>query len=135
MAETTRDIKSAGPSAWPGDPIGLRRHTPAAGQVVVEVSGEVDMLTSPQLRATVLDQLVPEAGTRLLVLDLSGVEFLGTSGLAVLIQVREAVTDARSTLALVCTSRTVLRPLTAAGLTPLFTIHDTLEDALATQPA
>jgi anti-sigma B factor antagonist len=32
---------------------------------------------------------------------------------------------------LVCTARRVLRPLTIAGLVPLFDVHDTLDQALA----
>ncbi len=45
------------------DQITLSISTPAPGQVVVEVGGEVDMLTSPQLRATVLEQFATEGGT------------------------------------------------------------------------
>ena len=43
------------------DQITLTSHRPAPGQVVIEVGGEVDMLTSPQLRATVLEQFEPSA--------------------------------------------------------------------------
>jgi anti-sigma B factor antagonist len=127
----------------PSDPSSLRRGTevddqitvstrPAGpGQVVVEVGGEVDMLTSPQLRAAVMEQFAPSAGTELVVLALDGVTFLGTSGLAVLIEVREAAHAAGVELRLACTARRVLRPLTIAGLVPLFDIHETLDQALA----
>lgn len=106
--------------------------TPAhAGTVVVTASGEVDMLTSPQLRTGVLEQFLDGAGVELVVLDLDGVTFLGTSGLAVLIEVREAAHASGVELRIVSTSRRVLRPLTIAGLVPLFDIHDTLDAALA----
>ncbi len=98
---------------------------------VIEVGGEVDMLTSPQLRATVLEQLTETAGVELVVLDLDAVTFLGTSGLAVLIEVREAAHMAGVELRLACTARRVLRPLTIAGLVSLFDIHDSQEAALA----
>jgi anti-sigma B factor antagonist len=114
------------------DQITLVTTTRAPGQVVIEVGGEVDMLTSPQLRSAVLDQLEPETGVELVVLDLDGVTFLGTSGLAVLIEVREAAHTAGVELRLACTARRVLRPLTIAGLIPLFDIHDTIDRALAT---
>jgi anti-sigma B factor antagonist len=113
------------------DQITLSTTRPAAGQVVIEVNGEVDMLTSPQLRSAVLDQFEPDAGVELVVLDLDGVTFLGTSGLAVLIEVREAAHTAGVELRLACTARRVLRPLTIAGLIPLFDIHDSVERALA----
>ena len=38
------------------DQITLSSDRPAPGQIVIEVGGEVDMLTSPQLRAAVLEQ-------------------------------------------------------------------------------
>jgi anti-sigma B factor antagonist len=97
---------------------------------LIVVGGEVDMLTSPQLRATVLDQLGETAGVQLVVLDLNAVTFLGTSGLAVLIEVREAAHMAGVELRLACTARRVLRPLTIAGLVSLFDIRDSQEAAL-----
>jgi anti-sigma B factor antagonist len=113
------------------DQITLRLHRPGPGQVAIDVGGEVDMLTSPQLRAIVLEQFDAAAGVELVVLALDDVTFLGTSGLAVLIEVREAAHSAGVELRLACTARRVLRPLTIAGLVPLFDIHDSLEEALA----
>jgi anti-sigma B factor antagonist len=112
------------------DQITLTTSTPVPGQVVLEVGGEVDMLTSPQLRAAALEKFETE-GVQLVVLVLDGVTFLGTSGLAVLIEVREAAHNAGVELRLVCTARRVLRPLTIAGLVPLFDVHETLDQALA----
>lgn len=111
------------------DQVLLGVRTAAPGQVVVTAAGEVDMLTSPRVRATVLEQI--EGGAELVVLDLEGVTFLGTSGLAVLIELREAAHAAGVEFRLACTARRVLRPLTIAGLLPLFDIHETLADALA----
>jgi anti-sigma B factor antagonist len=113
------------------DQITLSSRRPTPSQIVIEVGGEVDMLTSPQLRAVVLEQFEPSAGTELVVLGMDGVTFLGTSGLAVLIEVREAAHAAGVELRLACTARRVLRPLTIAGLVPLFDIHPTLDEALA----
>jgi anti-sigma B factor antagonist len=135
MAETRGNLPTDPSSVRHGadmdDQITLSTTRPAPGQVVIEVGGEVDMLTSPQLRATVLDQFADSAGVELVVLDLDGVTFLGTSGLAVLIEVREAAHAAGVELRLACTARRVLRPLTIAGLIPLFDIHDTIDRALA----
>ena len=113
------------------DQITLALRRPAPAQVVIEVGGEGDMLTSPQLRAAVLEQFEPSSGTELVVLGMDDVTFLGTSGLAVLIEVREAAHAAGVELRLACTARRVLRPLTIAGLIPLFDIHPTLDEALA----
>ena len=134
MPETRQNPPSDPPAIRRGgdvdDQITLSTRPAAPGQVVINVGGEVDMLTSPQLRAAVLEQL-ETAGVELVVLVMDGVTFLGTSGLAVLIEVREAAHAAGVELRLACTARRVLRPLTIAGLVPLFDIHDTLEQALA----
>jgi anti-sigma B factor antagonist len=135
MSETRENLQADPSSIRRGgdadDQITLSTTRPAQGQVVIKVGGEVDMLTSPQLRFAVLDHFEPDAGVELVVLDLDGVTFLGTSGLAVLIEVREAAHAAGVELRLACTARRVLRPLTIAGLIPLFDIHDTVERALA----
>src|SRR3954469_13181997 len=110
------------------DQITVSTRPAGEGQVVVEVGGEVAMLTSPQLRSVVLGQL--SDGAQLVVLALDGVTFLGTSGLAVLIEVREAAHQAGVELRLACTGRRVLRPLSIAGLVPMFDIHDTVDKAL-----
>lgn len=135
MSETRENRPADPPSIRRGgdvdDQVTLDQRSPAPGQVVIEVGGEVDMLTSPQLRSAVIDQFGPKAGVELVVLALDGVSFLGTSGLAVLIEVREAAHAAGVELRLACTARRVLRPLTIAGLVPLFDIRDTVERALA----
>ena len=96
---------------------------------LVTVTGEVDMLTTPHLRSY-LQKHVQQAEARL-VLDLRGVAFLGSSGLAVLVETLDWTRERDIALRLVCTSREVLRPLEATGLTELFDIRSTPEDALA----
>ncbi|ANY07929.1 anti-sigma factor antagonist [Pseudonocardia sp. HH130630-07] len=95
--------------------------------VVIAVDGELDILTAPELRAAVTDR-IPSAA--LIVLALDGVLFLGTSGLAALIEIREQAHRAGVELRLACTERRVLRPLGIAGLHHLFDIHDDVEAAL-----
>lgn len=94
-----------------------------AGTTVVRVEGDVDLLTSPAVR----DRVDAGLATRpdLLVLDLSRVEFLSSSGLALLVDVRAAAQRQGARLQLVTTGRVVLRPLTATGLAPLFDVVDT----------
>lgn len=130
----TRENQPTDPSAIHSgnteDQITVVPRVVAPGQIVIEVSGEVDMLTSPQLRSVVLDQLARKEAVDLLVLSLDNVTFLGTSGLAVLIEARSAAIDAGVRLRLACTARRVLRPLTIAGLAPLFEIYSSVDSAL-----
>ncbi|WP_224389664.1 STAS domain-containing protein [Pseudonocardia sp. ICBG1293] len=109
---------------------GLRLETsrPSDGVVVVAVAGELDMLTAPELRGSVAEQM---SAASLVVLDLDGVRFLGTSGLAALIELREQAHRDGVELRLACTERRVLRPIGIAGLHHLFDIHDDVQAALA----
>lgn len=97
------------------------------GGVAVLVSGEVDMVTTPQLRDYVQEQIAERPGV--LVLDMSGLTFLGSSGLAVLVETLEECRAQEIALRLVCSSREVARPMEATGLTELFDIYPDLEAA------
>lgn len=112
------------------DGVDITVRTPSDGRLVVEVCGELDMLTAPQLRREVIDRL-PSATAVVLALD--GVTFLGTSGLAALIELREHAHRTGTRLSLACTERRVLRPLSLAGLHHLFDIHDSMTEALTAE--
>ena len=109
------------------DGLSLTLEWPADGTLVVAVNGELDMLTAPDLRRAVLERL---DASSTVVLALDGVGFLGTSGLAALIEMREHAQRTGVALRLACTERRVLRPLSIAGLHHLFEIRDSVEDAL-----
>ncbi|OLF06587.1 hypothetical protein BLA60_31890 [Actinophytocola xinjiangensis] len=103
------------------------RPTPS-GAVVVTACGEVDYRTGPLLQDVGLANLTP-AGPPL-VIDLTGVTFLGAAGLSVLDILGRAATAANVRLSLVAHARVVLRPLTLTGLDREFDIHSALADAL-----
>ena len=96
---------------------------------LVTVAGEIDMVTTPTLRAFLQQQL--EQPASLLVIDLTAVRFLGSSGLAVLVETLGAARERHIGLRLVCNSREVTRPLEATSLTKLFEIHSDPDTALA----
>ena len=109
------------------DQIMLSTRRPAPSQIVIEVGGEVDMLTAPRLRAEVLDRIT-EGGT--LVLDLGGVGFLGSAGLAVLVEAAQRSQRERAAFRIVAVERAVLRPLVATGLGEVFSVHPSVAEAL-----
>jgi anti-sigma B factor antagonist len=92
---------------------------------VVEVGGEIHVSTAPEL-THVLNGVI-DAGRTRLVLDLQGVMFIDSTGLAVLLSALRRV-DA---LALVCTNPTVLRLFEITQLTSTFAIFADAEAALA----
>ncbi|WP_367129671.1 STAS domain-containing protein [Saccharothrix sp. HUAS TT1] len=102
------------------DVVTLATREVSAGVVVVEVSGELDMATTPVVEEYVLRRL-DDVG-RVLVLDLSGVTFFGSTGINLLITLRTACEAAGSQLRVVATTKVVLHPLELTDLTQHFTI-------------
>ena len=96
------------------------------GVVVLHVSGEIDLLTATMLGERVREQLIP--ANRVLILDLTEVSFLGSSGLAEIVAAYQAE---KAQLVLVAANRAVLRPLEATGLLPMLTVFETLDEALS----
>jgi anti-sigma B factor antagonist len=88
----------------------------------VTVVGEVDTFTAPVLRASLDTQL--EQQPTALVIDLCGVQFLGSAGLAVLVETQKSARSRDVGLRLVANTRAVTRPLEVTGLIDLFTIGE-----------
>lgn len=101
-----------------------------AGCPVVTVHGEVDIRTAPELRACL--STLFEGGAEQLVLDLDDVDFLDSTALSVMVGAhkRLARSASASGLRLVCTNESVLRVLGVTGLSRIFAVHDSLDDAL-----
>lgn len=95
---------------------------PRPGTAVLEVEGEIDTLTAPALEDAVAELLAGNEST--LVVDLSGVRFLASSGLAVLIAAAHRAEDRGRRLCLVVTTRAVRRPLEITGTVHLFALYD-----------
>lgn len=95
--------------------------------VVVRVTDEIDVLTGEQLSDAVEQVL----GGPLVVVDLTGVSFLGSRGMTVLLQVKRSAravgTDLRFVLG---ANRVVRRALTMAGLLDQFIVCDDVEQAV-----
>lgn len=123
----TSGAESAAADSPRAGQLGLDVRTAAPGVTVVSVSGEVDMLTAPQLRAGALEHL--DAGGAL-VLDLSGVTFLGSAGLAVLVEASQQAKRRGSAFRVVAVERAVTRPLAATGLGEVFSVFESVDQAL-----
>jgi anti-sigma B factor antagonist len=100
-----------------------------AGPVrIVRVSGEVDLATAPILEEALKDFA---AGGDPVVVDLSAVGFLDSSGLSVLVQARQRLEEADGTngLRLVVTRPVIRRVFEVTGLADVFTLVATLDEA------
>jgi anti-sigma B factor antagonist len=104
-----------------------------AGHTVLEVFGEVDVHTAPALRDRMADGV--DSGPHDLVVDLSGVDFLDSTGLGVLVGGLTRARAAGGDLSLVCSRIPLLRLLEITGLDEVFVIHATAAAAVAAPPA
>jgi anti-sigma B factor antagonist len=97
-------------------------------RTVVAVTGEIDVYTAPKLREQIV-ALVDEGQYRLVV-DMSGVEFLDSTGLGVLVGGLKRVRAHDGSLALVCTEERILKIFRITGLTKVFPIYSTVDEAV-----
>jgi anti-sigma B factor antagonist len=102
-------------------------------RTVITVNGEIDVYTAPSLRER-LNELVA-SGHYDLVVDMGGVEFLDSTGLGVLVGGLKRVRSHEGTLRLVCSQEKILKVFRITGLTKVFPIHASLEEALAAESA
>ncbi|TQS43859.1 STAS domain-containing protein [Cryptosporangium phraense] len=91
------------------------------------IVGEVDMATTPQLRDELLGLV--DAGERYLVLDVSGVPFLDSTGLGVLMEVHRRLRDVSGSVALVGARPALVRLLTITNLSRALPVYRSVEDA------
>ena len=109
--------------------LSIQRHDDRA---LIQISGEVDLATCPQLRA-VLVELV-DRGFHQLIVDLEQVSFLDCTGIGVLVDALRRVQGHNGSLTLVRPKPLVWRVLTLTGMTAVLPVHTSLGEALATEP-
>ena len=97
------------------------------GWAVVAVDGEVDLESSPELRELLLEQV---GRGRPVVVDLSGVAYIDSSGIASLVEAFQIARKAGSAFGLASVSEPALRVLRLARLDPVFTLHATVAEAV-----
>ncbi len=100
-------------------------------RVVLSVSGEIDVATAPQLREELLKAVHEGRGT--VVLDLLGVTFLDSTGLGVIVGGLKRARSNDGDLVLVVDNRSILKVLEITGLTRVFSVHATVDDALTAE--
>ncbi|MFF5922657.1 STAS domain-containing protein [Streptomyces flavochromogenes] len=101
----------------------------AATGPVLEITGDLDHTTAPQLRKA-MDHL-PLAAGQLLVLDLGGLEFCDSSGITALLATRNLAIEQSGDIALAAVPANTARILALVGLDRVFTIHPDTSTATA----
>ncbi|MFD5164320.1 STAS domain-containing protein [Streptomyces hawaiiensis] len=104
-------------------------HTTVDGIRVVTLRGEIDHAVTEELTEALLSygSVTPPRT----VVDLSGVTFMDSSGINVLIAAHQGMSDAQGWLRIAGAQASVLRVLELVGLDQVIGCHPTVEQALA----
>jgi anti-anti-sigma factor len=115
----------------PGTSFELVRADLAAASGVA-IHGEVDLAGVPALERALEDAIGTTAGD--LVVDLSGVEFMDSTGLLTLLNARGLLAREGRAMAVVCPAGPVRYLLEVAGVSRLLAVYDSPEQAEAALP-
>jgi anti-sigma B factor antagonist len=96
---------------------------------VLIVRGEIHLATAPEFSKR-LNAVIAE-GKSAVIVDLTEVGFVDSTGLSVLLNALRRITRAEGSLTLVCTNPTVLRLFQVTKLDTTFTIVASRDEALA----
>ncbi len=100
--------------------------TPGSDRYVITVSGEVDLATSPDLDVAIIAAI--DSGTSSVAIDLTGVSFMDSSGLGVIVRGLKRCREADIDLDLVITNERVLKVFGITGLDQVIPIHASIQD-------
>lgn len=92
---------------------------------VLSLSGEIDLNESPNARKQILGCIKKKSN---LLIDLSAVEYIDSSGVASLVEGLQTSRSKKLEFALVGVSDSALQVLQLARLDTVFTIYNSLED-------
>ncbi|HEX6714626.1 MAG TPA: STAS domain-containing protein [Thermoleophilaceae bacterium] len=96
---------------------------------VVDVAGEVDLYSAPELKMHILDAI--DAGKTRIVVDLTRTTFIDSTTLGVLVGARKRLREHNGALAVVCPDPDKLGLFEMTGLDRVFSIHTDRNEALA----
>ena len=95
---------------------------------VVELTGEIDASTAPKIQAQVLP--LTQSNNKI-ILDLSGVSYMSSAGLRVLLSLYRQTTAKNGNLVLVGLSEDIEDTMSVTGFLNFFTVCKTLDSGLA----
>jgi anti-sigma B factor antagonist len=98
------------------------------GYPVLSVRGEADISSAQQLREGLSDLVDSDATA--VVVDLTAVTFLDSTGLGVLVGARNAAVEAGSGLPIACDDGRILKLFRITGLDNVFEIHPSVDAAV-----
>jgi anti-sigma B factor antagonist len=98
------------------------------GATVLKLTGRVDTTTAVNLESATNQQI--EQGNRKLLINFSGVTYISSGGLRVLLATAKKLRNADDRYALCCLTAEVHKVLKLAGFTSIFSIYQSEGEAL-----
>lgn len=99
--------------------------------IVIDVSGELDLASSPALEQELESSAIKEAP--LVIVDLRQLEFMDSTGLSVLVRAHQRAVEGGQQFAVVRGPQQVQRLLTLTGVADRLTLADSPEELLSTR--
>ena len=103
--------------------------TAGEGTQALDLVGEVDVYKAPLLRQAIMDQV--DANVKHLLIDLTKVEYLDSTGLGILIGGVKRLKEQGGTLRLVGPSARITRIFEITGLNRIFDVYASEQEALS----
>ncbi len=94
---------------------------------ILQVSGRIDAATAPEFERACRDMVT--GGTKLLVLDFAGLQYMSSAGLRSLLLIRKGLEEAGGTLRLANVTGAVGQVLELSGFYAFFSCFDSVEQA------
>lgn len=95
---------------------------------IIDIQGEIDVYTAPQLKQQMLELL--DKGATRIVTNLSDVEYLDSTALGVLIGGLKRLRERDGALDIICPNARIRRIFEITGLDKIFDIYSTEEEAI-----
>lgn len=110
------------------DELSIDVKTENGGETLVfKLRGSLDLATAPTVRAALTDST--EKGNHDLIVDLTALEFLDSTGLGVLIGAHRRTAERGGSFRLIIGDGPIARLLNITGLISVFEVYHSLEDA------
>lgn len=97
--------------------------------VVLSLVGKIDIDSSPELKAKVLDLI--EQDNKNIFIDFSGISFMNSSGLGALISIVKEARSREASLTIISPTTFIKSLFKLTQLDKIFTIYDSVEEALS----
>jgi anti-sigma B factor antagonist len=112
------------------DTLSIDVRVTADGKIqIFALGGSLDIATSPSLRAALLE--AAEGENHEIIVDLTGLEFLDSTGLGALIGAHKRASEHHGSVRLVAQEGQILRLLRITGLLDVFAVYPSVDAALS----